>query len=125
LQPAAGWNAAELFVAEAGAMAIIVLSVGLGLASHRFSRYVAWLVGILIGLAIALLGTSTGGSVNPAREFGPAMASGELRFLWVYLTAPLAGSLLAVWLRTRIQRNELRTHRLCGVKAPTPMERVA
>ncbi|MGW0993667.1 aquaporin [Streptomyces sp. NPDC002520] len=56
---------------------------------------VPWLVGLLIGAAIALLGTTTGGSVNPARQFGPAIAAGRLDFLWVYLLAPLVGAFLA------------------------------
>jgi glycerol uptake facilitator-like aquaporin len=43
----------------------------------RGSPLVPWLVGILIGLGIALLGTETGGSLNPARQFGPAVSKEE------------------------------------------------
>ena len=65
--------------------------------------------------AIAMLGTSTGGSVNPARQFGPAALSGQTRFLWVYLLAPMAGAMLATWIRETVQRHRsVLTHRLCG-----------
>ncbi|WP_371794215.1 aquaporin [Streptomyces sp. NBC_01718] len=33
----------------------------------------------------------SGGCANPAHQFGPAVVSGQLNFLWVYLVAPLVG----------------------------------
>ncbi|MGK4585862.1 MIP/aquaporin family protein [Kitasatospora sp. HPMI-4] len=113
LQPGPGWSAAELAVAETVAMGVIVYLVGYFLQVPRLLPLVPWLVGFLIGAAIALLGTTTGGSVNPARQFGPAVVSGQLGFLWVYLLAPLVGSVIAAWLLNRRCRAVL-THRLCG-----------
>ena len=115
LQPGPGWSTLSLFVAEALSMAVIVLIVGVCLAVRRLARFVPWIVGGAIGIAIAILGTSTGGSVNPARQFGPAALSGQTRFLWVYLLAPMAGAVLATWLRQTVQRRRyVLTHRLCG-----------
>lgn len=117
LQPGPGWSSVTLFVAETLSMAIIVLVVGVCLAVPRLAPFVPWIVGGAIGLAIAILGTSTGGSVNPARQFGPAALSGQTRFLWVYLLAPIAGAMLATWLRQTIQRHRyVLTHRLCGTQ---------
>ena len=115
LQPGPGWSALSLFTAETVSMAIIVLLVGFCLAVPRLAPAVPWVVGGAIGIAIAVLGTSTGGSVNPARQFGPATLSSQTHFLWVYLLAPMVGALLATWLREIIQRHrEVLTHRLCG-----------
>ncbi|MFK0159854.1 MIP/aquaporin family protein [Streptomyces sp. NPDC090499] len=99
LRPGPGWSAGTLFAAETVSMGVIVLLVGLFLAAPRLARLVPWLVGLLIGTAIALLGTTTGGSVNPARQFGPAVVAARPDFLWVYLLAPLLGALLAAALR--------------------------
>jgi len=96
-------------------MAVIVFLVGVCLAAPRLAPFVPLIVGVAIGTAIATLGTSTGGSVNPARQFGPAAFSGQTRFLWVYLLAPMVGAMLATWLRQSIQRHRyVLTHRLCG-----------
>ena len=115
LQPGPLWTTAELFTAETLSMAVIVLIVGMCLAEDRLAPFVPWVVGILIGMAIAVLGTSTGGSVNPARQFGPAAVSGQTHFLSVYLLAPMLGAVIAVWLRQTIQhRRAVLTHRLCG-----------
>ena len=116
LQPGPGWSDAELFVAETASMAFIVLLVGIFLAASRLAPFIPWIVGVAIGTAIATLGTSTGGSVNPARQFGPAALSGQTRFLWAYLLAPMVGALIATWLLQRAQRRCVLTHRLCGTQ---------
>jgi len=118
LQPGPVWSTGELFAAETLSMGVIVFLVGLCLAVPRMAPLVPWVVGVLIGMAIVLLGTSTGGSVNPARQFGPAVMSGQSHFLWVYLLAPMLGAVLAAWLRQTIQhRRDVLTHRLCGTHA--------
>lgn len=117
LQPGAGWSGAEVFAGEALAMGVIVYLVGFFLQRRRLAPLVPWLVGFLIGAAIVLLGTLTGGSANPARQFGPAVMSGELDFFWVYLVAPLIGAALAPLVLELSQRHRsLLTHRLCGTK---------
>jgi len=63
--------------AEAISMFVIVLTIGLCLSAPRLAGAVPWLVGLFIGGAIALLGTASGGSENPARQLGPAIASGH------------------------------------------------
>ena len=115
LQPAPGWLTWELFTTEAFGMAVIVFLVGLCLAVQRLTPFVPWIVGALVGIGIAVLGTATGGSLNPARQFGPAVVSGQTQFLWVYLVAPLVGAAVAAWLRSLLQyRRKVLTHRLCG-----------
>jgi glycerol uptake facilitator-like aquaporin len=115
LQPRLGWSTWELFLVEGLGMTVIAFVVGLCLAVQRLTSFVPWIVGSLVGLGIALLGTASGGSLNPARQFGPAVVSGQTRFLWVYLLAPMFGAAIAAWLRQKIQRQRrVLTHRLCG-----------
>jgi glycerol uptake facilitator-like aquaporin len=115
LHPGPGCSTWELFATEAFGMAVIVFLVGLCLAVQRLTPFVPWIVGALVGIGIAVLGTSTGGSLNPARQFGPAVVSGQTLFLWVYLAAPLVGAAAAAWVRSLLQyRRKVLTHKLCG-----------
>jgi glycerol uptake facilitator-like aquaporin len=126
LRPAPGWSNAVLFPAEAASMAVIVLLVGVFLSVPRLAPRVPWLVAGLICVAIVGLGTVTGGCVNPARQFGPAVFAGQFGFLATYLLAPLVGAVAAAWLLGRFKLRGLLTHRLCGCRvtdAPTTSRR--
>jgi len=117
IQPAPVWSLAPLFAAELIGMGLIVFVVGYFLSNPRLAPKVPWLVGILIGLGIALLGTQTGGSLNPARQFGPAVISKHTAKLWVFLVAPMVGAELAARLLHAFQkRRQVLTHRLCGTQ---------
>ena len=99
-------------------MFLIVLLIGLCLSVPRLAGAVPWIVGLLVGGAIALLGTTSGGSENPARQFGPAIASGQTRFLWAYLLAPMLAAALAAAARQAIHpARQVMTHRLGGPAA--------
>jgi aquaporin NIP len=50
-------------------------------------------IGAAVGMDVLLGGSISGGSMNPARSFGPAVASWDLSNLWIYLIAPPLGAL--------------------------------
>jgi aquaporin NIP len=49
-------------------------------------------VGGTVGLDALFGGPISGASMNPARSLGPALVSGDLHALWIYLSAPLLGA---------------------------------
>jgi aquaporin NIP len=52
-------------------------------------------IGGTVGLDAMFGGPVTGASMNPARSLGPAVVSGDLHGLWIYLLAPPLGATLA------------------------------
>jgi aquaporin NIP len=51
-------------------------------------------IGGTVGLDAMFGGPISGASMNPARSLGPAIVSGDLHALWLYLLAPLLGATL-------------------------------
>jgi MIP family channel proteins len=51
-------------------------------------------IGATVGLDAMFGGPISGASMNPARSIGPALVSGDLHALWLYILAPLIGASL-------------------------------
>jgi aquaporin Z len=73
----------------------VVLSVSTGAKEKGITAGIA--VGAIIGLEALFAGPICGASMNPARSLAPAIVGGRMESLWVYLIAPTAGAVSAVF----------------------------
>jgi aquaporin Z len=73
---------------------VVIINVSTG------SKEIGVVAGIAIGGVVLLeamfAGPITNASMNPARSIAPAVVSGNLQHLWMYIFAPILGALLAV-----------------------------
>ncbi len=73
---------------------LVIINVSTG------SKETGTMAGIAIGGIVLLeamfAGPMTKASMNPARSIGPALVSGHLSDLWLYILAPILGALAAV-----------------------------
>lgn len=83
----------------------ILMTVILGSAVHRKATkgFAGLAIGATVGLEAMFAGPISGASMNPARSFGPAIVSGQLEHLWIYLVATVIGAVLAVILYRLMQ----------------------
>ena len=78
----------------------VILCVSSGAKEKGIMAGVA--VGSVIALEAMFAGPICGASMNPARSLGPALLSGNLSTLWIYLLSPVAGALVAIPLHRAI-----------------------
>lgn len=75
-------------------MMFVILGVSTGEKEKGITAGIA--VGSVVGLEALFAGPISGASMNPARSLAPALVSGNLGALWIYLIAPVLGALVAV-----------------------------
>jgi aquaporin Z len=73
---------------------LVILNVSVGAQEKGITAGIA--IGGVIALEAMFAGPISGASMNPARSLGPALIANNFAGLWIYLTAPVAGALLAV-----------------------------
>lgn len=101
--PADGVSQGRALLVEALITFVLVLVVVPVATDERVPAALAPLaVGLVLGALVLLAAPVTGGAVNPARAFGPAVLAGEVGPLWLYLLGPLAGGVLAAALYDRV-----------------------
>lgn len=96
-EPGGGFTTTQGFVIEL-ILTVGLVSVVLGTASSAQNLGPLSAVGVGAYIAVAGLWASpvSGASMNPARSLGPAVVDWHLQSLWIYLTAPVIGCLIAV-----------------------------
>jgi aquaporin Z len=96
-EPGAGFTAMQAMWIEM-ILTVGLVSVILGTASA--AQNVGPMSAIAVGAYIILAGfwaaPVSGASMNPARSFGPDLATGDFSNYWVYIVGPIVGGLIAV-----------------------------
>lgn len=90
-------SALQSFAVELVLTAILmftILGVSTGAGKRGIPAGVA--IGSVVALAALVGGPVSGASLNPARSLAPALVSGTVESLWIYLLAPVIGAFLAV-----------------------------
>ncbi len=90
---------------------MVILNVSTGAKEKGITAGIA--VGATIALEAMFAGPICGASMNPARSLAPAMVSGNLQSLWIYLAGPTAGALGAI-----IACRCVREKGCCGTASP-------
>ncbi len=73
---------------------LVILNVSTGAKEKGITAGIA--VGAVVGLEALFAGPICGASMNPFRSLAPAIISGNLQSIWIYLTAPILGAVIAV-----------------------------
>lgn len=60
-----------------------------------FNKVAGFPIGLTITLGILTIGPLTGGALNPARWFGPALINGDWTNWYVWIVGPIAGGIIA------------------------------
>ncbi len=73
---------------------LVIINVSTGSKEKGITAGLA--IGAVVLLEAIFAGPITGASMNPARSFAPALVSGQIQHLWIYMTAPVIGAVFAV-----------------------------
>jgi glycerol uptake facilitator-like aquaporin len=100
--PSVGNGAALLYEVVLTAILMFVITA-VATDTRAVGAGAAIAIGGAVGLDALFGGPITGASMNPARSFGPALASGEWQDFWVYIVGPVAGAALGVFAYTLVR----------------------
>lgn len=73
---------------------LVIIHVATG--SKEQGMFAGLAIGSTVLLEAMFAGPICGASMNPIRSIAPALMSGHLEHLWIYITAPILGAILAV-----------------------------
>ncbi len=86
----------QSFVIEFVLTFFLMLTI-LGVTSKKeTSAFSGIVTGAVVVAIILFSGPISGGSFNPARSIAPAIVSGNVTMLWIYIFAPILGAVLAM-----------------------------
>jgi aquaporin Z len=94
LPAGSAWQSFVLELLLTFILMLVIINVSTGPKEQGLFAGIA--IGSVILLEAMFAGPICGASMNPARSLAPAIVSGHVESLWVYLTAPVIGAALAI-----------------------------
>lgn len=88
------WQSFVLEMVLTFILMLVALNVSTGAKEKGMTAGIA--IGAVIALEAMFAGPVSGASMNPARSLAPAVVSGQVEHLWIYLMAPMLGAGFAV-----------------------------
>ncbi|MGZ4035387.1 MAG: MIP/aquaporin family protein [Bacteroidia bacterium] len=82
------------FLIEVGLTLFLMLVILI--VSAKTYSYSAWIIGATVAIGIFIGGNYSGGSMNPIRSLSPAILNHNVGTVWIFLTAPFIGALIAL-----------------------------
>ncbi len=83
---------------------LVIVNVAQG--SKEQGMFAGLAIGSVVLLEAMFAGPVCGASMNPARSLAPAVVSGHLEHVWIYLTATVIGAALAIPIANYLNSNQ-------------------
>ncbi len=83
---------------------LVILRVSQG--SKETGLFAGVVIGSVVLLEAMFAGPICGASMNPVRSLAPAVVSGNISAVWIYLAAPVLGAILAVFAWKMLENTE-------------------
>ena len=90
-------SASQSFLLEIVLTFILMLTIiNVATGSKEQGMMAGLVIGGVVALEALFAGPVSGASMNPARSIGPALVSGNISELWIYIAAPIIGASLSI-----------------------------
>ncbi|MEP6642695.1 MAG: aquaporin [Gaiellales bacterium] len=90
-EPRPGWPPWEIGLT----FSLLLVITAVATDTRAVGQAAALAIGGTVALGALVGGPISGASMNPARSLGPAIVSADLTGIWIYLLAPVLGSVAA------------------------------
>ncbi|SNR68363.1 MIP/aquaporin family protein [Desulfurobacterium atlanticum] len=101
-------SSSQSFILEILLTFILMIVIYMSAVNPKGNKHLApFAIGFTVAIDALFGGAISGASMNPARSIGPAIISGNINYLWIYITAPIIGSLIAAGIYKIFKESEV------------------
>jgi MIP family channel proteins len=98
ISPVLGGHVQGALIEGIGTFLLVLAVCAVALNPRARREWAPLVIGLTLGLDVMIFGPLTGGAVNPARWFGPALIGNHFSDTWPYVVGPAVGATLAALL---------------------------